>query len=103
MNPARLTPQQLAQRNDARQIQDWIITETEPRKILELFHEIAIPTHKTEYELARTTIEILISEQHFKAAQIMERQTTQLVFLTRALVGLTIGLLIFTVVLAIRH
>ena len=41
-------------------------------------------------------------EQQVESAKIMERQTSQLISLTRALVWLTVGLLIFTVVLAIR-
>jgi hypothetical protein len=46
---------------------------------------------------------LVIAEDQRKLAEILERQTRQLISLTKAVVGLTIGLLIFTIILAIRR
>ena len=43
------------------------------------------------------------SEQQLQAAKILERYTRHLIFLTWALVGLTAGILVFTMALAIHE
>jgi len=63
-----------------------------------------------EYELARTALEVRISEDQSAAAEKLERQThtlirltTRLYYLTWGLLALTAGLLGFTIWLVIRH
>jgi len=111
----RATPEELASRNDPAEIHDWVFTETEPRKIQQLFHRIGIHSHSAEYERARTAIEILISEQQTKASERLENHTKSLVRVSESLLGvtqsvldeskalrkLTVGLLILTAVLLV--
>jgi hypothetical protein len=90
-------------------MREWILTETEPRKIQEIFHLVSVHTHEAEFALGKQAIEILISEQQAKSSQTLESQTNALIDLTRGLhrltlwiVILTAGLLIFTICLVIR-
>ena len=80
-------------------MREWILTEPDPRKIQELFHNIAIETHSAEYQLARTAIEILLAESAERSTERLERHTKHLLFITYVLAALTAGLLVLTYVL----
>lgn len=75
----RATPKEMALRNDQAEMRDWILSEKDPRNIQELFHNVSVHTHGAEFQLGRTTIEILISEQQAKSSQTLESQTNALI------------------------
>jgi hypothetical protein len=98
----RATPEELANRNNQAEMREWILAESDPRKIQQLFHTIAIQTHSAEYQLARTAIEILIAESAERSSQRLERHTKHLLVITYFLAVLTAGLLLLTFAL-LKH
>ena len=109
----RPTPKEIAATensvNSNADMREWIRTETDPRNLQELFHLIAIHTHRVEYEQARVAIEILLSESTVRSiskleesSMRLERLTKVLVRFTAALTLLTFGLTVLTVLL-LKH
>jgi hypothetical protein len=88
----------------------WLLTAS-ARDIQAFIHAIVdMPYTVKEYELARTALEVRISEDQSAAAEKLERQThtlirftTRLYYLTWGLLALTAGLLVFTIWLVMRH
>jgi len=81
----------------------WLLTAS-ARDIQVFINGIADnPYAAKEYELARTALEVRISDDCLKSAEILEHHTVKLISLTRNLVWLTAALLVFTICLAIRH
>jgi len=98
----RATPKELQSRNNTQEMCAWILTETDPRKIQELFHLIAVITHPAEFELGRAAIDILNAESATASAERLEASTKHLLCITYVLAALTIGLLLLTYVL-VKH
>jgi hypothetical protein len=94
----RVTPREL-KRSDDNALNEWLATETDPRKILELLGCESNNYNPTLFERSKAALSILISEQQAKSAEKLERQTRHLIFLTWAIVSLTFVLLLFTIYL----
>jgi cytoskeletal protein RodZ len=94
----RATPREI-NRSDDNVLNEWLATETDPRKILELLGLESHNCNPTLFERGKAAINILISEQQVKSAEKLERQTRHLVCLTWAIVSLTFVLLLFTIYL----
>src|SRR2546423_7838052 len=98
----RATVQELADRHDGSEMREWIRTEKDPRKLQQLFDHISINTHRAEYELARTAIEILISETAEASARRLEKSTKHLLVLTYVLAAFT-AILAYLTFLLLKH
>jgi hypothetical protein len=101
-----MTGKEAAQESSAgssrEQVLDFLV-KASARDLQEFIHNIPVDIYSHLYQRARTALEIRISEDHLKAAEILERHTRSLISLTRALVWLTFGLLVVTLILAVRH
>jgi hypothetical protein len=98
----RATPKELASRNNSEEMREWILTETDPRKIQELFHLISVLTHGSEFALGKQAIGILIAESADASAHRLEKSTKHLLLITYVLVALTLVLAVFTYFL-VKH
>jgi hypothetical protein len=99
---------------------DWIREQSDPRKIQQLLHELPIVSYRDEHELGRMAIDILLAEsaeerekrfeqqmdrllgiteaQRVLAAK-LEQQTETVIQLTRALIWLTVAVVVLTALL----
>jgi hypothetical protein len=113
-----MTPQQVAQFPiNAIETRDWL-HDASARDIQAYARAIVNRQYaEPDRELAGVALQVRISEDHLKSAEILEVHTKELVslmklllqetkvlrHLTVGLLVLTAGLLVFTIVLAIRH
>ena len=95
----RATIPELLQGNNIPQIQEWIRTETDPRKLQEFIHSVSIRARPELYDLAKANIDILIAESLERTAQKLVTGTDSLVKQTETLVKLTRHLRLLTIVL----
>jgi len=94
----RASPKELNRSND-KELNEWLATETDPRKILELLGYESLNQNATLFERSKAALGILISEQQAESAKKLKRQTQQLIYLTWAIVSLTAVLLFVTMYL----
>lgn len=95
------TPKQIAESGSHPEQQQWLLDPTRtPREIVQFIQDSSVGSHSTH--LARTTLEVRISEVAEASSIRLEQQTKTLIRLTYALVGLTVGLLILTFFL-VKH
>ncbi len=96
------TPQEMAASSNGPQKQSWLLDSARsPRDILCFIRDSPKDSHDTH--LAIHALSVRISEEQAKSAEVLERYTRQLVSLTRAIVWLTVVLLIVTVGFAVFH
>lgn len=110
----------LVKSTDAGVRKDWIRTQQDPRKIQDLLHRLPIQTYGNEHELGRMAIEILLAEAADERAKRFEQQmdkllgitesqralaakldlqTETVIKLTRALIWLTVAVVVLTFLL----
>jgi hypothetical protein len=96
------TPQEWAHWPNAQEKTEWLFDKSRtPREIL-LFVNCIPPGYPFD-QLARTVLQIRISEISDEASLRLERHTIKIVQLTYVLAALTLGLLIFTIAPMICH
>jgi hypothetical protein len=85
----RMTPKEFSKADDAAQ-KEWLLTETDPRKILELLHLESHNCNPTLFERCKVAVSILISEQQSDSARKLERFTFWLIVLTVVLIAVAL-------------
>jgi len=101
----RKTPKEITESYDGNEQRQWLFEASIP-ELHEFIQRVSTHPYSTNYQLARTALEVRISEAAERSSQRMERQTTELISLTRgllwwtkAIVALTVGLLLLTAAL----
>ena len=84
----RKTPQQIADSNNGPEKQTWL-AEATPREIQTFIHCTSTDPYSRDYQVARTALDVRISEDAAESAKKMERYTRWLIALTWAIIGLT--------------
>jgi hypothetical protein len=96
------TPEEIAKSSNGPKQTTWLMDpKRSPREILGFMAVYPRDSHLAY--IAESALEVQISEQHLKAAEILEHYTRTLIRLQWATIGLTVALLVFTIVLAVRH
>ena len=96
------TPEEIAKSSNGPEQTVWLMDpKRSPREILTFMSVYPRASHLAY--IAESALDVRISEEHLKSAEILEHYTRTLVRLQWALIWLTVALLILTICLAVRH
>ena len=85
----RKTPQEIAGSNNGPEKQEWLASAT-PREIQGFIHSTSTDPYSRDYQVARTALDVRISEEAADSAKKMESYTVWLIALTFALVAIAL-------------